>query len=61
MKKIDAIKLFGKTQTDLGNALGGKKKAAISRWPDVLDDDRKNMVIGAAYRKGIAIPKEMLD
>ena len=61
MKKSDAIKLFGTTLKDLGEALGGRGKSAISQWPDVLDEDKKNMVIGAAVRKGIKIPDHLLD
>jgi UTP--glucose-1-phosphate uridylyltransferase len=60
MKKKDAIKLFGSTLTDLGNALGGKGKSAISQWPEELTEDQKNMVIGAAVRKGIKVPKSLL-
>jgi len=61
MKKQDAIKLFGTRLEDLGAALGGRGKSAISQWPEILDEDKKNMVIGAAVRKGIAIPKEFLN
>lgn len=60
MKKKEAIKLFGSTLTDLGNALGGKGKSAISQWPDELTEDQKNMVIGAAVRKGIEVPEPLL-
>ncbi|MCK9394189.1 MAG: Cro/CI family transcriptional regulator [Methylobacter sp.] len=60
MKKKEAIKLFGTTLTDLGNALGGKTKSAISQWPDDLSEDQKNMVIGAAVRKGIKVPESLL-
>jgi UTP--glucose-1-phosphate uridylyltransferase len=60
MKKKDAIKLFGKTLEDLGNALGGKGKSAISQWPNDLNEDQKNMVIGAAVRKGIKVSKSLL-
>jgi hypothetical protein len=61
MKKQDAIKLFGSTLEHLGKALGGKGKSAISQWPEILDEDKKNMVIGAAYRRGIKIPDHLLD
>jgi len=61
MKKKDAIKLFGSTLTDLGKALGGKSKSAISQWPDEITNDQKNMVIGAAVRKGIKVPDHLLQ
>jgi UTP--glucose-1-phosphate uridylyltransferase len=60
MRKKEAIKLFGSTLSDLGNALGGKGKSAISQWPDDLSEDQKNMVIGAAVRKGIKVPESLL-
>jgi UTP--glucose-1-phosphate uridylyltransferase len=60
MKKQDAVKLFGTTLQELGEALGGRGKSAISQWPEVLDEDKKNMVIGAAVRRGIKIPEEFL-
>ena len=60
MKKQDAIKLFGKTLDDIGNAVG-RGKSAISQWPDDLNDDQKNLVIGAAVRRGIKVPKEFLN
>lgn len=61
MKKQDAIKLFGSTLTDLGNALGGKGKSAISQWPNELTEDQKNMVIGAAIRRKITVPEHLLE
>jgi len=61
MKKKDAIKLFGSTLTDLGKALGGKSKSAISQWPDEITNDQKNMVIGAAVRKVIKVPDHLLQ
>lgn len=60
MKKRDAIKLFGSTLEDLGKALGNRGKSAISQWPEELDEDKKNMVIGAAVRRGIKVPDELL-
>jgi len=60
MKKQDAVKLFGSTLSDLGNALGGKGRSAISQWPDDLKEDQINMVIGAAVRRGIYIPERIL-
>jgi len=61
MKKSDAVKLFGTKLSDLGSALNNRGKSAISRWPDELDDDQTNMVIGAAVRRGIKIPRNLLD
>jgi len=61
MKKTDAIKLFGTTLSDLGKALNNRCKSAISRWPDDLDEDQINMVIGAAVRRRIKIPKILLE
>jgi len=60
MTKKEAIKLFGTRLEDLGNAVGGRGKSAISQWPDILDEDKKNMVIGAAVRRGITVPEEFL-
>lgn len=59
MTKNEAIKLFGKTLQNLGDALG-KTKSAISQWPEELDEDKKNMVIGAAVRRGIPVPEHLL-
>lgn len=61
MKKRDAIKLFGSTLEDLGKALNGRGKSTISQWPEELDEDKKNMVIGAAVRRGIKVPHEFLN
>lgn len=60
MNKKDAIKLFGRTLSDLGQAVGNRGKSAICQWPDELDEDKTNMVIGAAVRRGIKIPDEFL-
>lgn len=59
MKKQDAINLFGGKSINLANAVG-KGKSAISQWPEILDEDKKNIVIGVAVRKGINVPKELL-
>lgn len=59
MKKSDAIKIFGHRLIDLGNALG-KTKQAISQWADELDEDKTNMVVGAAVLKGKPIPEDVL-
>ena len=60
MTKKEAVNLFGNRLEDLGNALGGRGKSAISQWPEILDEDKKNMVIGAAVRKGIKVPEHLL-
>jgi UTP--glucose-1-phosphate uridylyltransferase len=60
MKKKDAVKLFGNTLSDLGKALGGKGRSAISQWPEDLTEDQTNMVIGAAVRRGIPIPDSLI-
>lgn len=59
MKKEQAKKLFGGTLTDIGNAIG-RTKSAISQWPEELTDDQINLVLGAAVRRGIDIPKDYL-
>lgn len=51
MTKTEATELFGGTQVSLAQALG-LKRAAISRWPDVLEQDQEDRVIGAAVRLG---------
>lgn len=61
MTKKEAVLLFGNRLEDLGKALGGKGKSAISQWPEILDEDKKNMVIGAAVRKGIPVPQHILN
>jgi len=61
MKKKDAIKLFGKTLADLGEAMNHRGKSSICRWEDELSEDQTNMVIGAAVRRGIKIPKILFD
>jgi len=59
MKKQEAINLFGGKAVFLAKALG-KGKSAISQWPDVLNDDMTNLVIGAAVRQGISVPKMLI-
>ncbi len=60
MKKSEAIKIFGGKSIDLAKALG-RHKSAISQWPENLTNDQVNMVIGAAVRSGIEIPKRFLS
>lgn len=55
MTKTDACKLFGGTQTALARALG-LGRAAISRWPEELEQDQIDRVIGAAVRLGNVAP-----
>ena len=55
MKKQDAIELLGGKAVRLSEVLN-KTRSAISQWGDDLTDDQINMVIGAAWRKGIEIP-----
>jgi len=59
MKKTDAVKIFGTTQTTLGLALGMRRQA-ISLWPDTLKPDQADRVIGAAVRLGKPIPARFL-
>ena len=59
MKKQDAINLFGGKSVDLAAAMN-KTKQAISQWPEVLNRDQSNMVIGEATRRKIEIPLTML-
>lgn len=59
MTKDQARNLFGKHFKDMAFALG-VGKSAISQWPNELDETKKNLVIGAAVRKGISIPTDLL-
>lgn len=59
MTKDQAKQLFGNRYKDLALALG-IGRSAISQWPDVLDETKINIVIGAAVRRGITIPPEFL-
>ena len=56
MKKKEAVSLFGKRQTELARAVN-RTKAAICQWPDELNEDQTNLVIGAAIRAGKKVPK----
>ena len=51
MKKQDAIKLFGETK-DLASVLGITRQA-IYQWPDYLNQEQIDRIIGAAIRVGI--------
>jgi hypothetical protein len=59
MLKSEAIKIFGTTAVDLGNAVG-LTKARISQWGDVLTQKQTDLVIGAAVRLGRHIPESFL-
>lgn len=60
MKKIDAVNLFGSKNVDLARAVK-RTRSAISQWGDVLDDDKKMLVLGAAVLKRIPIPEHLLN
>ena len=60
MTKQNAIDLFGKGLKPLGLAVR-RKSSALSQWPDVLTDDQRDLVIGAAVRLKKKIPKELLQ
>lgn len=59
MTKKEAIKLFGNRQLDLANAIN-RSRSLIATWDDELTEDQKNIVIGAAVRKGIDVPKRLM-
>jgi transcriptional regulator with XRE-family HTH domain len=52
MRKSEAISIFGRTQSDLARALG-ITKSAVSQWPDELDQEKTDRVLGAALRLGV--------
>lgn len=60
MRKIDACKLLSTNQTGLAKILL-KTKGAISQWDNELTDERVNIVLGAAARRGINIPDRFID
>lgn len=57
--KKDAIRIFGKKQIDMAEALG-YSKSAISVWPELLTVKQTRMVLGAALLAKRKIPKELL-
>ena len=59
MEKSDAIAIFGTTRADLARALGISSQA-ISQWPEVLDQERIDRVIGAAMRLNKTLPKGVI-
>jgi hypothetical protein len=54
LTKKQAIAIFG-DGVKLARALG-LSKGAISQWPDLLDQKRTAMVIGAAVQHGKSVP-----
>jgi hypothetical protein len=56
MTKEQAIAIFGSPK-EMGRALGISRHA-IYQWPDVLDQERIDRVVGAALRLGMALPTE---
>lgn len=59
MKKSEAKELLGGTLTRMGAAIN-RGKSALSQWPDDLTDDQINLVVGAAVRKGVRIPDDLM-
>lgn len=58
LTKQQAIDMFGGTGAKLGQALGITRQR-ISQWPEVLDQQQTDWVIGAAYRLGKEIPAKI--
>ncbi|MGS0980994.1 Cro/CI family transcriptional regulator [Burkholderia glumae] len=54
LTKEQAVGIFG-TQAELARALG-ISRSAVSQWGDSLDQQRTDMVIGAAVRVGRPVP-----
>ncbi|MBR8083097.1 hypothetical protein KDX23_10105 [Burkholderia vietnamiensis] len=54
LTKQQATAIFG-SGAALARALG-ITKGAVSQWPDVLDQQRTAMVIGAAVQHGKTVP-----
>lgn len=59
LTKQQAVSIFG-DGVQLGRALG-LSKGAISQWPDVLDQKRTAMVIGAAVQHGKTVPPGFIN
>lgn len=55
MTKTDAIEIFGSVE-ELRLALGLHSRQAIYMWPDELDIERTQRVIGAAVQAGKSHP-----
>ena len=55
MTKQDAIQLLGGSQKTMAQALG-ITASAVSQWPNELDQEREDRVIGAAVRIGKMAP-----
>ena len=60
MRKSEAISIFGRTQSDLARALG-ITKSAVSQWPDELDQEKTDRVLGAALRLGVDMPTTFIS
>lgn len=56
LTKQQAIEIFGSSGAELGRALG-LSRGRISQWPEQLDQDQTDRVIGAAFRLGKQIPE----
>jgi len=59
LTKQQAVSMFG-GGVALARALG-LTKGAISQWPEVLDQKRTAMVIGAAVQLGKAVPDGIIQ
>jgi hypothetical protein len=59
MLKSEAIEIFGSVE-ELRAALGLQSRQAIYMWPDKLDVERTQRVIGAAIQAGVTVPKKFL-
>lgn len=59
MKKREAVKLFGRTQTELAAHLGVTKQC-VSNWPDELPEPLSDRIVGAAFRKGVLRSRKQL-
>lgn len=54
LTKSQAIDIFG-NQSEIGRALG-ISRAAVSLWPEVLDQRKTDELVGAAMRLGKQLP-----